>query len=489
MSHTIMLGGGLCGLSAAMMLARDGHRVTVLERDPAPVPGDPEAAWERWRRDGVVQFRQAHYLQPLGRAVLEDELPDVLEAFKDAGARRFDPIAEVLPAGITDRERREGDDRFVTYTARRSTIEWVVARAAEAEPGVEIRRGVNATALETRILDGRVHVNAVRTDAGDRLAGDLVIDAMGRGSSLPKLLAAAGGAPIHEESEDSGFLYYTRYFRGETPDCRGPMNTPVGTFSILTLPGDNGTWSVTLYTSSGDQPLKALRHAETWMAVARACPRHAHWLDGEPITPVMAMGGVVDRVRSLNGNGDDWARGLASLGGLAQGLGLPPRGHPTGVLSLGDAWACTNPSMGRGMSLGLAHAAVLRRVVREAGDDPAGLVAAYAAATETELRPWYESTVLVDRARRAQIEALRAGRALPAPPPEYLGARVGAALPAAMSHDADVFRGGLEIAACLSLPRDVFTRPGFADRVFAAAAGATPTAFGPDREELLTLVA
>src|ERR1700712_5209702 len=100
MSHTIVLGGGLCGLSAAMMLARDGHRVTVLERDPAPVPADPEAAWERWRRDGVVQFRQAHFLQPLGRGVPERELPEVLEAFVDAGAYRFDPIADAMPPTV-----------------------------------------------------------------------------------------------------------------------------------------------------------------------------------------------------------------------------------------------------------------------------------------------------------------------------------------------------------------------------------------------------
>ena len=225
MSHTIVLGGGLCGLAAAMMLARDGHRVTVLERDPAPLPADPEAAWERWRRDGVVQFRQAHYLQPLGRQVLEAELPEVLDGFVAAGAYRFDPIAEALPATITDRAPRDGDERFVTYTGRRTTFEWAVARAAEAEPGVEIRRGVDVTALETRRADGRVHVTAVRTDAGERLVGDLVIDAMGRGSALPKLLAAAGGDPVHEESEDTGFLYYTRFFRGEVPKPRGPINT------------------------------------------------------------------------------------------------------------------------------------------------------------------------------------------------------------------------------------------------------------------------
>jgi 2-polyprenyl-6-methoxyphenol hydroxylase-like FAD-dependent oxidoreductase len=182
------------------------------------------------------------------------------------------------------------------------------------------------------------------------------------------------------------------------------INTPVGSFSILTLPSDAGTWCVTLYGSSRDQPLKALRDPARWTALVRACPRHAHWLEGEPTTPVMPMGGVVDRVRSLNGNG---------------------AGPALGVLSLGDAWACTNPSLGRGMSLGLAHAAILRRVVRECGDRPADLTAKFAADTERELAPWYENTVLVDRSRMAQIEALRA--VVTPPAPEQIGARVGAA--------------------------------------------------------------
>jgi flavin-dependent dehydrogenase len=197
----------------------------------------------------------------------------------------------------------------------------------------------------------------------------------------------------------------------------------------------------------------------------RACPRHAHWLDGEPVTPVMPMGGILDRLRSLNGNG---------------------AGPALGVLSLGDAWACTNPSMGRGMTLGLAHAAILRRVVREAGDNPAELVSRFAGATQTELQPWYESTVTLDRARMAEIDALRNG-ATP-PPPEHVAGRIGRALPAAMSLDADIFRAGVEIIACLALPRDVFARPGLAQRVLETAAGASPVSFGPDRKALLTLL-
>ena len=63
MPPIILLGAGMCGLATGLLLARDGHDVALLERDPAPVPDSPDAAWERWARRGVAQFNQAHFLQ------------------------------------------------------------------------------------------------------------------------------------------------------------------------------------------------------------------------------------------------------------------------------------------------------------------------------------------------------------------------------------------------------------------------------------------
>lgn len=60
----LILGAGICGLGTALLLARDGHEVTILERDPGPVPDSPQAAWDSWTREGVAQFRQPHNFMP-----------------------------------------------------------------------------------------------------------------------------------------------------------------------------------------------------------------------------------------------------------------------------------------------------------------------------------------------------------------------------------------------------------------------------------------
>ena len=469
MSKVIVLGGGVCGLASSLMLARDGHEVTVLERDPAPVPANPDRAWESWERQGVAQFRQGHYMQPRGHHVLGAELPDVIDALKEAGAAEI-AWGRMLPPMITDRSPRPDDDLLTTVTARRPTLEQAMASAAERQDGLTVRRGVSAARLETRERAGAVHVAGVRTEDGQTLFCDLLVDATGRRSRMPALLREAGGAgglDIAEEAEDSGFVYYTRFFRsadGSTPAPRGPLNSPFESHSVLTLPADAGTWSVTLYGAAADPPLKKLRHEPAWTAVMRASPLHAHWIEAEPMTGILPMGGVLDRRRRL-----------------------PADGSLTGVALLADAWACTNPSVGRGMTLGLMHGALLRDTLREHAGGTAAFAAAWDEVTEREMAPWYEATVSGDRARMAQLRAARDGGpyVVPADP----ASRLRAALFGAMGVDAEVFRAGIEIIGCLALPSEVFARPGFAERVMKAAAARGDARLpGPGRAELLELV-
>ena len=102
MSTILILGGGVIGLSTAMMLARQGHSVTVFERDSEPFPGSPGEAWQAWERRGVAQFRQPHFLHPPVSRLLDSYLPDVKEALLRAGCITFDRLA-TMPSSITDR--------------------------------------------------------------------------------------------------------------------------------------------------------------------------------------------------------------------------------------------------------------------------------------------------------------------------------------------------------------------------------------------------
>jgi 2-polyprenyl-6-methoxyphenol hydroxylase-like FAD-dependent oxidoreductase len=468
MARIVVLGGGVCGLSAGMLLTRDGHEVTVLERDAAPVPASVEEAWEKWSRDGVTQFRLAHFLAPAGRVVLEEMLPDVFEGLVAAGAMRMDLLG-LMPPNLAESGTRAGDERFVTYTARRSTFEQVLGKAAEGETGLEVRRGSTVKELTMRLGNGTPHVTGVRLDSGETLQADLVVDAMGRRSQLPRWCSDTNVGTLHEESEDSGFIYYGRYFRsvdGTTPQPFGPLLAPMGTFSILTLPSDNGTWAVTIVASSGDQVLKRMRDPDLWTAVIEACPLHAHWLQGEPITGLEAMGGVLDRYR----------RPIAG-------------GRPilTGIALLGDAWACTNPSLGRGISLGLLHAKCLREVVSSHLDDPLEFAQAWDAATEANLTPWYRETVAEDRDRLHEIEALR-NRTEPTPPSESSSILRGALTTAAL-YDPDLFRAYLSSRAVLTPLSETFAQEGVAERILELAGEHERLVLpGPSREDLLTLL-
>jgi len=178
------------------------------------------------------------------------------------------------------------------------------------------------------------------------------------------------------------------------------------------------------------------------------------------------MGGVVDRLR----------RPTSEDG----------RALFTGLALLGDAWACTNPSLGRGMTLGLMHARLLRDTVRSHLHDSLELAEAWDAVTEAQMTPWYWETVAEDRGRLREIEALRDG----VQPQRDESAGVIDALLAAMLHDADVFRAFLESRCCLTRLGESLAREGMTDRIFALAAEHERFPLpGPSREELLALLA
>jgi flavin-dependent dehydrogenase len=470
MARIIIVGAGIVGLGAAMLLAGDGHEVIVVERDPAPAPEVADEAWYGWERRGVNQFRQPHGFQPRVCQILEAELPHVARALETAGAFRRNYVRDILPVSVTG-GWRAGDERFDILTGRRPFVEAVFAAQAQATSGVEVRRGIAVTGLIAGPSDGAAvpHVTGVDTASAGKIVGDLVVDMGGRRSPLPAWLAALGAQPTNEELEDCGFMYFGRHFRspdGSTPPLMGPPKIDWGTISSLSVPADNGTWCLGIIPSAKDKALFGLRRVDRWEAVVRSLPLVAHFLDGTPIDDGV---GVITKL-------EDRFRGFVV------------DGHPvaTGVISVGDAWAASNPSDGRGISIGMTHAVVLRDTIREVGlSSPSVFAATFHQHTAEQIEPWYRVTLAGTRDRLAEVNAGILGTSHQ-PDRDY---RLVKAMLSGAPLAPDCLRAALDIRSVLKLPQEIFrSDPALADRAAELATTAENVAkLGPSREQLVAM--
>jgi 2-polyprenyl-6-methoxyphenol hydroxylase-like FAD-dependent oxidoreductase len=468
MSRVIVIGAGFSGSAAALMLAADGHEVVVVDRDAGPIPTGPSEAWE-WDRRSIRQYRFAHGLLPRGHGLLRRHFPHLVERLREHGGLEINlghAFIDLVPGST----HRSDDDRFATVTARRPTFDWLWASALADEPAISVCRGVPVVGLlrGADVTPGVAHVAGVRLADGIELRADLVVDASGRGSPVADLLADIGAPRPPTDEHDSGFAYSGRYYRsrdGELPELRAPIITPMGSISVLTLPADGATWAVTVYGRADDAALRPVRDPDVFDRVLRACPLHAHWIDGEPIRDIASMTGIANRVRRF----------------VIDGVPVA-----TGLVALGDAQQCTDPSLGRGMTMGLMHTEVLCAVLRDHDAGSAELALAFDAATREVIGPWYDATVRNGGLRLAEMGAATRGERFAPEGP----AAIAMALARAKAVDEDAARWFAELLSCLTTPEELFSRPGVLARVLEIDARADhPPMPGPDRAELLALVA
>ena len=56
-----VVGAGVTGLATALELSKNGHSVTIIERDQTPMPETYDEAFQ-WNRRGAPQVRHSHAL-------------------------------------------------------------------------------------------------------------------------------------------------------------------------------------------------------------------------------------------------------------------------------------------------------------------------------------------------------------------------------------------------------------------------------------------
>lgn len=349
-------GAGPTGLLLGAGLARRGHQVLAVDRDPGP----PRQG--RWRRRGVMQFEHAHGFRPQVPVVLERHWPEAHRTWLALGAEPWEIGTPGVSGGMS---------------SRRITFERALRQTAASTPGLQLRYGHVDGLIEHRGRALGVRVDGAAVDA------DLVVDASGRSSGVAAAGAAGSGDVLHA---DCGIAYVNRTYRLRSGTEPGPSNTPLGWFGsfdgylALLFTHERGHFSVVLVRPTANAALKDLRHDAVFDAVCRAVPALADWTDpgrSAPTSTVMAGGALRNTYRTQRG--------------------LP------GLVTVGDAVTTTTPSAGRGVAMACLQVDEILRLLDERAD-PQTIAGPFGAWCDRDLLPWVADHVRVDEAAARRWE-------------------------------------------------------------------------------------
>jgi 2-polyprenyl-6-methoxyphenol hydroxylase-like FAD-dependent oxidoreductase len=281
---------------------------------------------------------------------------------------------------------------------------------------------------------------------------------------MGRWLTEAGLTAPEMSEEECGLVYYGCHARtGDGSNSEAPDVSFHGSIGLLFLPADHGTVGVGLIASSKDVELRALRHEEPWAAALALIPGGDKVLACEERSPIVTMAGIEDRWRRFVVDGEPVA---------------------TGVVSVADAWAATNPTLGRGITLGSRHAVALRDTVRAAGvDDHEGVTMQFDAVTQQRFTPWYEATIWHDRHRLADLDDAIAGTERD-PDPEWETFR---RFEGSMNADPSLVQRMFDGFHLRETPLELVRDPELVAKLDAMGAKVPPPT-GPSRSELLDAI-
>jgi 2-polyprenyl-6-methoxyphenol hydroxylase-like FAD-dependent oxidoreductase len=343
--HAAIIGGGIAGLLAAHALASRFERVTILER--YRYPPDTSSPAPPARR-GVPQSRCLHLLMAAGAAAFDELMPGWREELVALGARPFDACADAAVRFSAGRLPRTASG-ITTYACSRALLENVLRRGLARTSTIHVREGQKVVGLLSSSLGKRVtgvHIAERHTAGEATLLADLVVDASGAGSRLPRWIARlprATGSRVKSTVVKSGMQYVSRWFHIEprdAPDWHCLSVAPAVDAALrsgMMLRAEENRWGVVLL-APGDEPLPSddMAFLEFTAGLGDGELRHA-LARAKPVSPIHHYGPTSNRMMHYDR--------LAAW--------------PAGLVAIGDSVCMLDPYFGLGMTAAARGAVLL----------------------------------------------------------------------------------------------------------------------------------
>lgn len=443
--NVLIVGAGICGLCTGLALAKEGHEVTIVERDAPPPDGDADEAFFNWRRPGAAQFRHPHAFLAVMNNLLQDSFPDLIDDFFAAGARKI-TFADMLPPELeANYVPRPGDEKMWLLMCRRATMETVFRRYAERSANVNIICETQVLDILTEEAGGMLNARGLRVQCRgaepEELFADITIDAGGRNSKLKDWLGQRG-ATFTTEADDAEIVYYTRHYKllpgvEEPPrDNANPSAGDLGYIKFGVFPGDGGHFAVIICVPDHETELReAIKDGNQYDEICRSIPGLARWVAPDKALATTSAFGFAD-IHAV------WHHTVHD-------------GKPAAFnfFCVGDAAVRTNPLYGRGCSTGIIHAHLLARLIKQVRD-PLERAVTFDAWTEEELRPIFKASLREDRRGIKRARAIFEGRELENARgfKGWLGSAIGEAINRASRENVHVLRGAMRTFNLLEKP-------------------------------------
>jgi 2-polyprenyl-6-methoxyphenol hydroxylase-like FAD-dependent oxidoreductase len=331
--QAVVIGGSIAGLVAAKVLLNHFQQVTLIERDRFPA--------QPTFRPGVPQSQHVHALLVRGQRLLDQLFPGIVAELHHAGAPAVNWTADWQMLSLWGWFPQTTSD-LNGVTVSRVLLEWLIYQRLQAFPNLTILEGCQVKGLLstpdcTRVVGVNVHhpdPSSSDSPSDDAIAADLVVDASGRNSALPKWLIELGYEAPQETVINSFLGYASRWYqkpqplqtnwKGMTLSAHPPEHSRGG----VLFPVEGDRWIVTLGGMADDQPPT---DEEGFLEFARRLRDPAIYdaiKDATPLSPVYGY----RRTENC------W-RHYEQLTRL-----------PEGIVALGDAVCAFNPVYGQGMT-------------------------------------------------------------------------------------------------------------------------------------------